>query len=120
MAATARKFEVGPQMPERTVIEEKVDRLREDVTDLKADVRRLDGKIDAISESLTEHRLETEKSFGKLRAETKDSIASLRAEMKDSDAALHSKLNANLAWTVGTVIAATGAFFTAARFFAAP
>ena len=91
MAATARKFEVGSQMPERTVIEEKVDRLREDVTDLKADVR-------TISASLTEHRLET----------------------KDAIAALHNKLNAHLAWTIGTVIAAMGGLFTAARFFAAP
>ena len=89
-------------MPERTVIEEKVDRLREDVTGLKADVR-------TISESLTEHRLETEKSFGKLRDDTKDAIA-----------ALHNKLNAHLAWTIGTVIAAMGGLFTIARFFAAP
>ena len=72
MAETAEKFEVGPQIPERTVIEERGDRVRKEVSDLKADVRRLDEKIDAIRATLTEHRIETEKSFGKLRDEMRD------------------------------------------------
>lgn len=120
MAAAARKIELEPRMHERTVIEEKVDHLQKDVTEIKADVRRLDGKIDAVSASLSEHRLETEKSIGKLRDETKDSIAALRNEMKESFAKLHGNHTSQIAWTVSTVIAAAGAAFTAAKFFSTP
>ena len=142
MAATARKFETEPPMHEQTVLEVTVNHLQEDVTGLKASVQRLDGKVDSVIASLTEHRLETEKSFGKvrgelkdsiaslrgelkesiasLRVETKESIAALRVEMKDSFAKLRSSQMSQIAWMVSTLIAAAGVAFTVAKFFAAP
>ena len=134
MAATARKFEMEPQMSEHTVLEQKVDRiqedvsvlkadvtgLKEDVSDLKADVRRLDTKIDAVNSGLVAHRLETEKSFGTLRTELTAAIGTLRVEMKDSFANLRSSHIAQIAWMVSTVIAATGAAVTVAKFYANP
>lgn len=129
MAATARKFETEPPMHTQTGLEVTVNHIQEDVTGLKADVKRLDSKIDAIGGSLTEHRLETEKSFGKLRdemkdaiaslrVETKESIAALRVEMKDSFAKFRSSQASHLAWAISTLIAAAGVAFTVVRFFA--
>ena len=48
-------------------LEEKVDRLQDDTTDLKDDARRVDGKIDAV----------------------RDSVAALRIEMKDAVSAVN-------------------------------
>ncbi len=118
-------------MHEQTVLEVTVNHLQEDVTGLKASVQRLDGKVDSVIASLTEHRLETEKSFGhvrgelkdsiaSLRVETKESIAALRVEMKDSFAKLRSSQMSQIAWMVSTLIAAAGVAFTVAKFFAAP
>ena len=124
MPATARKFELEPQMQERTVLDEKVDHLQEDITGLKADVRRIDAKIDAkfdsLSTSLSEHRLETEKSFAKLRDETKESISALRIEMRDTLAKCLSTRNAQIAWTVSTLIAMAGVTFTIAKYVSTP
>ena len=97
MAATARKFELEPPMHEQTVLEANVKHLQEDVTGLKADFKRMDTKIDAIGASVTEHRLETERSFGKLREEMKDSIAAVRGELKDSIAAVRGELKDSIA-----------------------
>ncbi len=147
MAAAARKIEVEFPMQEPTVLEKKVDRAQEDiavlkadvkvlrsdvnhlqeaVADLKTDVKRIDAKVDAVGASLTEHRLETEKSIGNLRVEMKDRIAELRNEMKDGFAALRAEIAASriemkesfekfrdrrftqIAWIIGTVIASIG------------
>ena len=131
MPATARKFELEPKMQERTVLDEKVDRLQEDITGLKADVQRVDAKIDAkfdsLSTSLSEHRLETEKSFAKLRDETKESVSALRIEMsalridmRDTLAKCLSNRNAQIAWTVSTLIAMAGVTFTIAKYVSTP
>ncbi len=158
MAAAARKIEVEFPMQEPTVLEKKVDRAQEDiavlkadvkvlrsdvnhlqeaVADLKTDVKRIDAKVDAVGASLTEHRLETEKSIGNLRVEmkdriaelrneTKDAFSELRNEMKDGFAALRAEIAASriemkesfekfrdrrftqIAWIIGTVIASIG------------
>ena len=84
-------------MHEQTVLEANVKHLQEDVTGLKADFKRMDTKIDAIGASLTEHRLETERSFGKLREEMKDSLAAVRGELKDSIAAVRGELKDSIA-----------------------
>jgi gas vesicle protein len=97
MAATARKFELEPPMHEQTVLEVNVNHLQEDVTGLKADFKRMDTKIDAIGASLTEHRLETERSIGKLRHEMKDAIGTVREEMKDSIAAVRDEMKGAIA-----------------------
>jgi septal ring factor EnvC (AmiA/AmiB activator) len=127
MPAAARKFELEPQMQERTVLDEKIDHLQEDITDLKADVRRIDAKFDSLSTSLSEHRLETEKSLAKLRDETKDSISALRIEMsalriemRDTLAKCLGNRNAQIAWTVSTIIAMAGVTFTIAKYFSTP
>ena len=153
MSATARKFEMEPRMQAQTSLEATVNHIQEDITGLKADVKRLDTKIDAVSNSLVEHRLETAKSFGKLRdemtnaigtlrgemkesiaalrdemkdstsalrVETKDSIAALRVEMMESFAKLRSSQTSQIAWAIGTLIAAAGVAFTMAKLFATP
>jgi hypothetical protein len=103
MAVPAEIIEWEYQMTQRTVLDEKVDHTQRDVADLKADVKRLDAKVDtkvdALSASLTEHRIETEKSFGKLRVEMRDYHWS------------------QIVWLVGAVIAAVGAAFTIAKYF---
>jgi chromosome segregation ATPase len=136
MAMAARKIEAEFQMQESTVLENKVDRVQEDVGDLKADVKvlqsdvavikadvkllqtevdhlkantkRIDAKVDAIGVSLTEHRIETEKSFAKLRVEIKDALEKYR-----------DRHFVQIGWMISTVIAAIGAAFTAMKFFAA-
>ena len=142
LAATARKFETELPVRAQTSLEATVNHIQEDVTGLKADVKRLDTKIDAVADSLVELRLETGKSFGSpgdemtnsfatfradmmdsiaaFRAETKDSIAAFRVEMKDSFAKLHSSQRSQLAWEICTLIAAVGACITIVRFFATP
>jgi phosphoglycerate-specific signal transduction histidine kinase len=133
MAMAARKIEAELQMQESTGLEKKVDRVQEDVTVLKADVKalqsdvdhlkadtkRVDAKVDAIGSSLTEHRIETEKSLAKVREEigalrndVTAAIGALRVEMRDFR-------SAQAVMLVGVLLAALGAAFTAARYFSA-
>jgi hypothetical protein len=141
MSVAARKIEVEHKMNQRSALDEKVDHIQSDLTELKADVKRievrLDGRVDAVEEkvdavaaSLAEHRVETEKSFGKVREEisslrtdlTKDvntlrndltkEVGSLRVEIKDVVAALRHERIVFIAWAVGILIAAVGAFST--------
>ncbi len=122
MSMPARRIEWEPAMNERTTLDEKVEHIQNDVTDLKADVKRIDA-------SLTEHRVETQKSLATLRDETKGAIATLRGEMKDGFAAVRGEMrdgfaefrrhrNGQIAWMIGTVIAAVGAACAVARLFA--
>jgi chromosome segregation ATPase len=115
------------------VLRSDVNHIQEDVTDLKTDMKRIDAKVDAVGASLTEHRIETEKSFAKVREDMKDGFAALRAEitasrieMKEGSAALHTQIAASriemkellekfrdrrftkIAWVIGTVIALIG------------
>ncbi|MEJ1960614.1 MAG: hypothetical protein WDO56_03310 [Gammaproteobacteria bacterium] len=113
------------------VLDEKVDNLRKDVAELRADVRRIDTKIDGVNAGLVEHRLETEKSFAKLRDETKESIAALRNEFTASVGALRLEMKeyfdghrndrkALIAWMISTMIGVAGLAFTAAKLFSTP
>jgi chromosome segregation ATPase len=144
MALAARKIEAEFQMQEPTGLEKKVDRVQEDVAVLKADVKvlqsdvdhlkkdvtRIDAKVDAIGASLTEHRLETEKSIGNLRVEMRDSIGQLRSEMKDEFAKLRAEMKESfeklrdrrftlVAFIVGTVTTCIGTTVAALKFFVA-
>jgi chromosome segregation ATPase len=133
MAMAARKIESELQMQESTGLEKKVDRVQEDVAAVKADVKalqsdvdhlkadtkRVDAKVDAIGSSLTEHRIETEKSLAKVREEigalrndVTAAIGALRVEMRDFR-------SAQAVMLVGVLLAALGAAFTAARYFSA-
>ena len=138
MAIAARKIEMEPTMHEQSALEVKVDHLQREVSGLTANVQRLDTKVDAVHDSLVEHRIETGRSFGKVRAEIavvrdemKDSIAALRndmtasigalrVEMKDAIEKLRNSRTAHIGRMVSTVIAATGAAVTVAKFIAAP
>jgi hypothetical protein len=88
MSVPARKIELEHKMNERSALHEKVDHIQSDVTELKADVKRIearldhkidavDEKVDAVAASLAEHRIETERSFGKVREE----ISTLRNDL---------------------------------------
>ena len=149
MAIAARKIEMEPTMHEQSALEVKVDHLQKEVSGLTTNVQRLDTRVNAVHDSLVEHRIETERSFGKVRAEiaalrnemtasigalrdeTKESIAALRndmtaaigalrVEMKDSIEKFRNNRTAQIGWMISTVIAAIGAAFTVAKFFAAP
>jgi chromosome segregation ATPase len=92
MSVAARKIEVEHMVNERTALDEKVDHIQSDVAELKGDVKRIDA-------SLAEHRVETEKSFGKVREEisalrndvTKE-IGSLRADITNEVGALRTDI----------------------------
>jgi flagellar motility protein MotE (MotC chaperone) len=71
MTVPARKFAEDDFMQERTALEERVDHMQRDITELKADFRRLDAKVDAVKDDLTAHRIET-----------RDAIATLRLDLK--------------------------------------
>jgi predicted nucleic acid-binding Zn-ribbon protein len=103
MATAARKFETEPAMHGQTGLEVTVNHIQEDVTGLKADLKRLDMKIDAVGSSLVEHRLETSKAFGKFREEFTASIAALRCEMKDSIAALRGETTESISKVRGEI-----------------
>ena len=127
MPATARKFELEPQMQERTVLDEKVDHIQRDVAELKADVRRVDAKIDAVSKSQGELRVEMKDGVAALRIEMgahhiqlKDCIGALRTEMNNGFARQSSSSVARVAWTVGTLISVITAAVSVGKFLFSP
>ena len=127
MPATARKFELEPKMQERTVLDEKVDHIQRDVAELKADVRRVDAKIDAVSKSQGELRVEMKDAAAALRIEMgalhiqlKDCIGALRSEMNNGFARQSSSSVARVAWTVGTLISVITAAVSVGKFLFSP
>ena len=74
MACPARQVEVEHEMQVHTVLDEKVDHLQRDVSEVKSDVKRLDA-------SLVDHRIQTAASIAKLSDETKESFAAVRGEI---------------------------------------
>ena len=109
MASVARKFESESFMPEKSVIEERVDNLKESVSDLKVEVVQLKAEVRQVGDSLTEHRLET-----------KDSLARQRDEMKEYFDKHANDRTAMIRWMTGTMIGAAGLAFIAAKFFSHP
>jgi chromosome segregation ATPase len=90
------------------VLQSDVNHLQEDVTDLKTDMKRMDAKVDAkvdaLAASLTEHRIETEKSFAKVREEMKDGFAALKESFEKSG----DRRFTLIACIVGTVVTTIG------------
>ena len=97
MPDPARHFETERTMNPRTALDEKVDHIQSDVEELKSDVRELRTKIDAVSADLAEHRVETERSFGALRAEMAAGFGAVRAEMAAGLGALEGKMKDEIA-----------------------
>jgi hypothetical protein len=77
-------------MQTHTLLDEKVDHLQKDVTEVKSEVKRLNAEF-------VEHRLQTELAFSAVRTELKDSIASVRVELKDSIASVRAELKDSIA-----------------------
>jgi len=69
-------------------LEEKTDHIQSDVTEIKADIRKMDakfdGKIDALQKDVSALRVEMKDANAKLHAEMKDMFATLQGEIKDS------------------------------------
>jgi len=123
MSTAFTKF-LEPIMSERTFLEERVDHIQQDLSEVKADVKRIDAKLDATNRELALTRVETEKSLGAARAETaalrvdmERGFGQLRAEMMAGFAALRAEIAALaskhsdgriqlLMWMAGTAISA--------------
>jgi hypothetical protein len=57
MSLPARKLQAEEFMAERTVLDEKVDHIQSDVSEMKKDIRRLDDKIDAVRREILDVRV---------------------------------------------------------------
>ena len=84
-------------MAERTVLDERVEHIQNDVTEMKKDIRRLDEKIDAVRADVANLRSEVKESIG----EVKTQIASILGTTKASEIAL-------IKWMTGIVLSAIG------------
>jgi hypothetical protein len=135
MAVPARKFETELEMQAHTVLDEKVDHLQKDVTEIKSEVKRLSAEF-------VEHRVQTERTFAAVRTEIRDSIAAVRIALKGEIAALRNDMTAQIgalrvemrdaidqlrqtrssqiAWLVGTVIGSVGAACAVVKLFLIP
>jgi chromosome segregation ATPase len=80
MVVAARTFEAEISVEEHTIrlIEQRVEHIQSDVTEMKTDIRRLDAKIENNRDTI---------------ADVKDSVAALRVEMKDGIAATNQKFS---------------------------
>jgi uncharacterized protein YlxW (UPF0749 family) len=69
MAATAKHLEIPVQDQERIArLESHVEHIQSDVTDLKADVRKLNEKLDALKDTVCDLKTQMETRFAKLDA----------------------------------------------------
>jgi chromosome segregation ATPase len=104
MSVPAQRIGVEHKMNERTVLDEKVDHIQRDVTELKAEIKRvdakLDKKVDALATNLAEHRLETEKSIGALRVEMANAFRS------------------QTRWMIGIAVASVGSLIAVGNYYA--
>ena len=102
-------------MAERTVLDERVEHIQNDVAEIKKDVRRLDDKIDAVRADVANVRTDLTAAIGTVRAE----LAGLRSEMKESIGEVKTQIalilgttkaseNALIKWMTGIVLTAIG------------
>lgn len=98
MGMQARRLEAEPPVEERTIrLEERFEAMQADIAEIKGDVRRIDGRIDAVATSVAELRVEMKEGFGELRTEMNQGLAELRVEMKDGLAGLRAEMKEGFA-----------------------
>jgi chromosome segregation ATPase len=86
MALPAAKLESENHVEARvTRLEEKVDRLQSDMTEVKADIRRVDSKADAIKDALSALDPRTQASISSLELRTQESFAELSGKLASLD-----------------------------------
>jgi len=106
MALPATRFDAEMFMEERVGrLEERVERLQIDVTDIKADVRRMDGKIDALHLEMKDGFAAADRRIAELDTKvtasagnTATALASLEARLQASIAALDKARIADRVW----------------------
>jgi peptidoglycan hydrolase CwlO-like protein len=78
MSFPARKSETKMPTPsERTVLEERVDHIQRDVTDLKETARRVDEKVDKVQAELSDFKTKVATDLGDIKAQIKGLEASM-------------------------------------------
>jgi F0F1-type ATP synthase membrane subunit b/b' len=86
MALPAKRIVPEIPMEDRIVrLEDRFERLQVDVTDMKADIRRVDGKVDALRDSVTT-----------LQGEMKDGFIALVNRMVESERAIRVEFKADM------------------------
>ena len=102
-------------MAERSVLDERVEHIQNDVTEMKKDIRRLDDRIDAVRVEVANVRTDLTAAIGTVRTE----LAGLRSEMKESIGEVKTQIasilgtvkaseNALIKWMTGIVLSAIG------------
>jgi chromosome segregation ATPase len=93
MALPAVKFEAENNVEARvTRLEEKVDRLQSDMTEVKADVRRADAKIDSLQKSVVDLDSKTQASISALELKSERSLAGLNVKLIELDKSIGESL----------------------------
>jgi hypothetical protein len=83
MALPAARFEAEMFMDERMGrLEERVERIQVDVADLKIDIRRIDGKVDAVRDSVTVLQGQMKDGFMALVESTAGIERAIRSDFK--------------------------------------
>jgi Skp family chaperone for outer membrane proteins len=101
MLVLARKIETEHKMGERTALDEKVDHIQRDVTELKSDVKRVEAKLDekvgALDAKVDQkfHALETkmDQKIGALDAKADQRFDTLETKMDQKIGALDAKVD---------------------------
>jgi predicted butyrate kinase (DUF1464 family) len=76
MGMQAGRLEAEPPVEERTIrLEERFEAMQADIAEIKGDVRRIDGRVDAVATSVAGLRVEMKEGFAELRAEMKEGFA---------------------------------------------
>jgi hypothetical protein len=97
MALPARALESETFVEEHLGrLEERAERLQVDVTDLKADIRRVDGKVDAVNTSTTALQGEVKDGFLALVGRISDTERAIRADFATSVSELRNELKMEL------------------------
>jgi chromosome segregation ATPase len=90
MLVLARKIEMEHKMGERTALDEKVDHIQRDVTELKADVKRVEVKLDEKFGALD---AKVDQRFGSLDAKLDEKVGALDAKMDQKIGTLDAKVD---------------------------
>jgi chromosome segregation ATPase len=90
MSVPARKIAMEHKMGERTALDEKVDHIQRDVTELKTDVKRVEAKLD---EKVSALDAKVDQKFGALDAKLDEKVSALDAKVDQKFGALDAKVD---------------------------